>query len=75
MTETSAPSAIEGTTVGLYVTTEIPSSDHCDVGVIIEGVVALSDLENVAPVSAMLFGLFYALNMRYPSKLLKSFKR
>ncbi|KAF3837851.1 hypothetical protein F7725_009619 [Dissostichus mawsoni] len=33
------------------------------------GVVVLHDLENVALAAAMLFGLMYALNMNYPSKL------
>lgn len=74
MTEANTLSAIEKTTVGIYVARETPSSDHSDVGVIIEGEVVLRDLENVALASAMLFGLFYTLNMRYPSKLRYTFE-
>ena len=74
MTEANTLSAIERTTVGIYVARETPSSDHSDVGVIIEGEVVLRDLENVALASAMLFGLFYTLNMRYPSKLRYTFE-
>lgn len=70
MTEASTLSALEGMTVGIYVA----SSDHSDVGVIIEGEVVLNDLENVALATAMLFGLFYTLNMRYPSKLRYTFE-
>lgn len=42
--------------------------------VIPKGVMVLDDLENVALATAMLFGLFYALNMKYPSKLRYNFK-
>uniref|UniRef100_A0A3B1IBM1 Uncharacterized protein n=1 Tax=Astyanax mexicanus TaxID=7994 RepID=A0A3B1IBM1_ASTMX len=69
MAEAATLSAIEKTTVGVYVTRETPGSDSSDVGIIIEGVVVLQDLGNVALAVAMLFGLFYSLNMRYPSQL------
>lgn len=52
-----------------YVTREAPSSNYSDMGIIVEGLVVLRDLENEPLAIAMLFGLFYALNMRYPSKL------
>lgn len=67
MTEANTLREVEGTTVGIYVARETPSNDYSDVGVILEGV--LHDLENVALAAAMLFGLMYALNMNYPSKL------
>lgn len=74
MTEANTLSAIEGTTVGIYVARETPSDDYYDVGVIIEGMVVLRDLDNVALASAMLFGLFYTLNLRYPPKLHYTFE-
>ncbi|XDV25456.1 hypothetical protein PO909_029372 [Leuciscus waleckii] len=69
MAETHFFSAIEMTTVGIYVVKDTANSEPSDVRIVIEGVVALRDLENVALASAMLFGLFYALNMQYPTKL------
>ncbi|KAG7513756.1 hypothetical protein JOB18_015916 [Solea senegalensis] len=74
VTETAALSAIEKTTVGIYVTRETPGIDISDVGIIIEGVVVLQDLDNVALATAMLFGLFYSLNMKYPSQLRYTFE-
>ncbi|XP_034074475.1 uncharacterized protein LOC117547769 [Gymnodraco acuticeps] len=69
MTEANTLREVEGTTVGIYVARETPSNDYSDVGVILEGVVVLHDLESVALAAAMLFGLMYALNMNYPLKL------
>ncbi|KAL7872442.1 hypothetical protein SRHO_G00074250 [Serrasalmus rhombeus] len=69
MTEGNTLSAIERTVAGIYVARQTPGSNYSDVGVILEGVVVLRDLENVALATAMLFGFFYILNMRYPSKL------
>ncbi|KAL7872440.1 hypothetical protein SRHO_G00074230 [Serrasalmus rhombeus] len=69
MTEGNTLSAIERTVAGIYVARQTPGSNSSDVGVILEGVVVLRDLENVALATAMLFGFFYILNMRYPSKL------
>uniref|UniRef100_A0A672FMJ4 Uncharacterized protein n=1 Tax=Salarias fasciatus TaxID=181472 RepID=A0A672FMJ4_SALFA len=70
MTEaTTLKTTIEKTTVGIYVTRETAGVDMSDVGVIIEGVVVLQDLDNVALATEMVFGLFYSLNMCYPSQL------
>ncbi|KAK0146024.1 hypothetical protein N1851_014712 [Merluccius polli] len=74
MTEATALSAIEKTTVGIYVTRETPGNDFSDVGIIIEGVVFLQDLDNVSLATALLFGLFYSLNMSYPSQLCYTFE-
>ena len=74
MTEATALSAIEQTTVGIYITRETPGNDFPDVGIIVEGVVVLQDLDNVALATAFLFGLFYSLNMRYPSQLRFTFE-
>lgn len=73
MTEATALSAIEKTTVGIYVARETPTYKS-DVGIIIEGVVVLQDLDNVALATAMLLGLFYYLNMKYPSQLRYTFE-
>ncbi|KAL2102887.1 hypothetical protein ACEWY4_002055 [Coilia grayii] len=74
MTEATALSAMEKTTVGIYVTREMPGNDFCDVAIIIEGGVVLQDLDNVAIATAMLFVLFYSLNMKYPSQLHYTFE-
>lgn len=74
MTETTTLSAIEATTVAIYISREMPGSDCSDVGIIIEGLVVLQDLDNVALATAMLFGLFYALNMKYPPQLRYTFE-
>ena len=53
MTDANTLGAIEGSTVGIYVIRETPNSEVSDVGVIIEGQVALQDLETVALAAAM----------------------
>lgn len=45
-----------------------------DVGIIMEGVLVLKDLDNVAIAVAMRFGLFYSVNMSYPSQLRYTFE-
>ncbi|KAJ8283177.1 hypothetical protein COCON_G00020270 [Conger conger] len=40
-----------------------------DVGIIVEGVAVLKDLEDVASAIALLFGVIYVLNLSYPSDL------
>uniref|UniRef100_A0A3P9MCX0 Uncharacterized protein n=1 Tax=Oryzias latipes TaxID=8090 RepID=A0A3P9MCX0_ORYLA len=52
----------------------VPSKDFPDVGIIIEGVVILQDLDNVALATAMLFGLFYCFNMSYLAQLRYTFE-
>ncbi|CAI5657603.1 unnamed protein product [Oreochromis niloticus] len=74
MTEATALSAIEKTTVGIYVSRDTPGNYSFDVGIIIEGVVVLKDLDNVAIAVAMLFGLLYSVNMSYPSQLRYTFE-
>uniref|UniRef100_A0A3Q2VPP3 Uncharacterized protein n=1 Tax=Haplochromis burtoni TaxID=8153 RepID=A0A3Q2VPP3_HAPBU len=53
---------------------QIGGNDFSDVGIVIEGAVVLQDLDNVALAVAMLFGLFYSLNMSYPSQLSYTFR-
>lgn len=74
MTEATALSAIEKTTVGIYVSRDTPGNYSFDVGIIIEGVVVLKDLDNVVIAVAMLFGLLYSVNMSYPSQLRYTFE-
>ncbi|CAI5677231.1 unnamed protein product [Oreochromis niloticus] len=74
MTEATALSAIEKTTVGIYVSRDTPGNYSFDVGIIIEGVVVLKDLDNVAIAVAMLFGLLYSVNTSYPSQLRYTFE-
>lgn len=71
MTEATALSATEKT---IYVDRETPGNDFSDVGIIIEGEAVFQDLDNVAIATAMLFGLFYSLNMRYPPQLCYTFE-
>ncbi|XP_039464174.1 zinc finger protein 678-like isoform X3 [Oreochromis aureus] len=73
MTEATALSA-EKTTVGIYVSRDTPGNYSFDVGIIIEGVVVLKDLDNVAIAVAMLFELLYSVNMSYPSQLRYTFE-
>lgn len=44
------------------------------VGIIIEGIPVLTDVDNVARACCLLLGLTYALNLEYPSKLAKTFE-
>lgn len=44
------------------------------VGIVIEGVKVLNDLPSVPHACAMLFGLMYVLNLRYPSELKNTFE-
>lgn len=43
-------------------------------GVIVEGIPVLSGLGNLARACSLLLGLTYALDLQYPSKLVKSFE-
>lgn len=45
-----------------------------DVGILTEGVVILQNLDNIALSTAMLYGLFYSFNMKYPSQLHSTFE-
>ncbi|XP_073348097.1 uncharacterized protein [Pagrus major] len=67
--------AIEYTTVGIYVVKEHASSDEVeDIGIVLEGIKVLQDLDNVALAVAMLFGLMYVLNLSYPANLRYTFE-
>nr|XP_057923636.1 uncharacterized protein LOC131125788 [Doryrhamphus excisus]XP_057923637.1 uncharacterized protein LOC131125789 [Doryrhamphus excisus] len=67
--------AIEDTTVGIYVVKEHASSDEAeDIGIVLEGIKVLQNLDNVALGVAVLFGLMYALNLSYPADLRYTFE-
>lgn len=56
--------------LGIYVVKEHASSDEVDdIGIVLEGIKMLKDLDNVALAVAMLFGLMYVLNLSYPADL------
>lgn len=58
--------------MGVYVVQEDggdPKDDPVDIGVLIEGMEVLSDLDSVAQACALLFGLIYCLNLSYPQEL------
>lgn len=52
---------------------EDPLQPPHDVGIIIDGVDGLNELLSVAHGCALLFGLIYALNLRYPVELKHTF--
>uniref|UniRef100_A0A3P9K7A5 Uncharacterized protein n=1 Tax=Oryzias latipes TaxID=8090 RepID=A0A3P9K7A5_ORYLA len=75
MDEDSINDAIEDTCVGIYVLKEQASSaEGKDIGVVLEGIKVLQNLENVPMAVAMLFGLMYALNLSYPQNLRYTFE-
>lgn len=67
-------SAIEKTTMGIFVIKHIAEIEPRVVGIVLEGVIVLQDLENVAFATAMLFGLIYSLNLKYPTTLRYTFE-
>ncbi|XP_059417291.1 uncharacterized protein LOC132152552 [Carassius carassius] len=61
--------AIEKTTMGIFVIKHTADNEAHDVGIVLEGVAVLQDLDSVDLATSMLFGLIYALNLQYPTKL------
>ncbi|KAL3061219.1 hypothetical protein OYC64_009418 [Pagothenia borchgrevinki] len=51
-----------------------PTDSLADVGIVIEGVEVLNDLQNIANGLAILFGLTYALDLSYPKNLRCTFE-
>ncbi|XP_038575119.1 uncharacterized protein LOC119902824 [Micropterus salmoides] len=67
--------ALEDTVVGIFVLKEHASSDEPeDIGVVLEGMKVLQDLDTLALAVAMLFGQIYALNLSYPADLRYTFE-
>uniref|UniRef100_A0A3Q2VV74 Uncharacterized LOC102288954 n=1 Tax=Haplochromis burtoni TaxID=8153 RepID=A0A3Q2VV74_HAPBU len=76
-TDREAKSCMEQTVMGVYVIQKEgaePEDDPEDVGVLIEGVEANTDLGNIAQACALLFGLTYCLNLSYPPELKCTFE-
>lgn len=59
---------------GIFVIKDTADNEACDVGIVLEGVAVLWDLDSVAFATSMLFGLIYALNLQYPTKLRFTFE-
>uniref|UniRef100_A0AAQ5X735 Uncharacterized protein n=1 Tax=Amphiprion ocellaris TaxID=80972 RepID=A0AAQ5X735_AMPOC len=75
MDEGSINETIEDTTIGIYVVKEHVSSEEPEnIGLVLEGIKVLKDLDDIASAVAMLFGLIYALNLIYPANLRYTFE-
>lgn len=66
--------AIDETTMGIYVVKHEATSRPDDIGIVLEGLPVLQDLDSVALAVAMLFGLMYVINLNYPDDLRYSFE-
>ena len=51
-----------------------PGGSLADVGVVLEGVEVLHNLESISHACVMLYGLIYALNLSYPKSLKNTFE-
>lgn len=72
-----AKSQMEKTTIGIYVITHEDAdatNPPENVGIIVEGVTVLSDIEDVSSAIAFLFGVIYVLNLSYPKDLRYTFE-
>ncbi|XP_030580567.1 uncharacterized protein LOC115776897 [Archocentrus centrarchus] len=74
MDEAAISEAIEDTTVGTYLLKEEASADEQEIGVVLEGIRVMTNLDNIAFAVVMLFGLIYALNLAYPADLRYTFE-
>ena len=71
------PGQMEKTTIGIYAIKHEGANAADppeDVGIIVEGVTVLKDLEDIASATALLFGVIYVLNLSYPSDLRYTFE-
>ncbi|KAL3062096.1 hypothetical protein OYC64_010080 [Pagothenia borchgrevinki] len=66
--------AIKDTTVGIYVLKDASTDEPEDIGIVLEGVKVMTNLDNVASAFVMLFGLMYVLNFSYPADLRYTFE-
>ncbi len=69
MEEDLLQSAIEKTTMGIFMIKDAADNEAHDVGIVLERVTVLQDLDSVAFATSMLFGLMYSLNLQYSTKL------
>ncbi|XP_030266529.1 uncharacterized protein LOC115577775 isoform X2 [Sparus aurata] len=75
-----AEADVAGTTMAIY-TVEAEGDDHdgpgglfADVGVVLEGVEVLHNLQSINRACIMLYGLIYALYLSYPKSLKNTFE-
>ena len=72
-----AQTQMEKTNIGIYVNKH-EGANAADppenLGIIVEGVTVLKDLEDVASATALLFGVIYVPNLSYPSDLMYTFE-
>ncbi|XP_077056267.1 uncharacterized protein LOC143711894 [Siphateles boraxobius] len=72
-----AQTSVRNTTLGIYVIVHegADATDaYEDVGIIIEGVQILENLNNVANACSVMLGLIYTLNLAYPQDLRYTFE-
>ncbi|XP_078029677.1 uncharacterized protein LOC144466491 [Epinephelus lanceolatus] len=70
-----AETELEHTTMAIFVLRDGDAlSPPEDIGLVIDGAEVLNDLSSIASAYAMLFGLMYALNLRYPVELKYTFE-
>uniref|UniRef100_A0A8C1DYS1 Uncharacterized protein n=1 Tax=Cyprinus carpio TaxID=7962 RepID=A0A8C1DYS1_CYPCA len=74
MEENLLQSAIEKTTMCIFMIKDTADNKAHYVGIVLEGVAVLQDLDSVALATSMLFGLIYALNLQYLTKLCFTFE-
>ncbi|XP_047233654.1 uncharacterized protein LOC124875491 [Girardinichthys multiradiatus] len=74
MDEAAINEAIEDTTVGTYLIKEEASAHAQEVGVVLEGIRVMTNLDNIAFAVVMLFGLIYVLNLAYSADLCYTFE-
>ncbi|XP_062250368.1 uncharacterized protein LOC133959263 [Platichthys flesus] len=75
-----AEADVAGTTIAIY-TVQAEGDDHdgpgglfADVGMVLEGVQVLNNLQSINHACIMLYGLVYALNLSYPKNLKYTFE-
>uniref|UniRef100_A0A3B5RD75 Uncharacterized LOC111607926 n=2 Tax=Xiphophorus maculatus TaxID=8083 RepID=A0A3B5RD75_XIPMA len=71
--EANIEEGIGATTIGVFHLKDCSSADE-DIGVVLEGIRVLSNLDSVPTAVAMLFGLIYAMNLAYPADLRYTFE-
>ncbi|XP_034093443.1 uncharacterized protein LOC117560622 [Gymnodraco acuticeps] len=72
-----AEADVAGTTMAIYTVraeSDGPGGRFADVGVVLEGVEVLHNLQSINHACVMLYGLIYALNLSYPKSLKNTFE-
>ena len=71
----SEAAVLDQTAMAIFISTnDDPLHPTKDIKIIIDGVEVLAELPSVATAFAMLFGLIYTLNLRYPKQLQFTFE-